>query len=88
MSYQQLRCNLFALIRLVYIIVGLPHKGRYTYGVHENCLIFKTPPTPLVHMRPKFFHPLDLGRPISNTPPRLLPLQMITSKLKENIIQG
>ena len=23
------------------------------------------PPTPLVHHRPKFFHPLDLGRPIS-----------------------
>ena len=24
---------------------------------------------PPVHLRPKFFHPLDLGRPISNEPP-------------------
>ena len=35
---------------------------------------FSRPPTPLVHLRPKFFHPLDLGRPISNDPP---PPQMI-----------
>ena len=27
------------------------------------------PPSPLVHLRPKFFHPLDLGRPTSNEPP-------------------
>ena len=32
--------------------------------------IFKTP-SPLVHLRPKFLHPLDLGRPISNKPPSL-----------------
>ena len=43
------------------------HKGGYTYDVHQNCLIFKTPP--LVHTRPKFFHPLDLGQPILNNPP-------------------
>ena len=30
---------------------------------------FLKSPTPLVHLRPKFFHPLDLGRPISNEPP-------------------
>ena len=29
---------------------------------------FSRPPTPLVQLRPKFFHPLDLGRPISNEP--------------------
>ena len=50
-----------------------------------NCPTFKTP-TPLVHLRPQFFHTLDLGRPISTEPP--LSLQMITSQLKENIIQG
>ena len=50
-------------------------KGRYTYKVHENCPISQTS-TLLVHLRPKFFPPLDLGRPISNEP--LPPLQMIT----------
>ena len=29
--------------------------------------VFKTP-IPLVHVRPKFFNPLKLGRPISNEP--------------------
>ena len=45
---------------------------------------FSRSPTPLVHLCPKFFHPLDFGRPIQRIPP----LQMITSQLKENIIQG
>ena len=31
--------------------------------------IFQDPPTPLVHLRLKFFYSLDLGRPISNEPP-------------------
>ena len=30
---------------------------------------FSKPPTPLDHLRPKFFHPLELGRSISNEPP-------------------
>ena len=30
---------------------------------------FSRPPTHFVHLYPKFFHPLDLGRPISNEPP-------------------
>ena len=30
---------------------------------------FSRLPTPLVCLSPKFFHPLDLGRPISNEPP-------------------
>ena len=68
-------------------------KGWYTYDVHENCPIFKTlhPLHPLVHLRPKFLHPLDLGRAISNEFPPPFPLQMITNQLKEfkeNIIQG
>ena len=46
---------------------------------------FSRPLTPLVHHRPKFFHHFDLGKRI---PPALLPLQMITNQLKQNIIQG
>ena len=30
---------------------------------------FLRPPTPLVHLSPKFFHHFDLGRPTSNEPP-------------------
>ena len=62
-------------------------KGRYTCHVHENWPIFKTThPPPLVQLRPKFFHPLDLGPPVSNESP--LSLQIITNQLKENVIQG
>ena len=59
-------------------------KGRYTYDVHENCQIFQSPPP--AHLHPKFFHSLDVGRPIPNDLPP--PLQMITNQLKENMIQG
>ena len=47
-------------------------KGRYTYDVHENYLIFKNL-YPLVHLLPKLFHPLDLGRPVlkETQPPTL-----------------
>ena len=48
---------------------------------------FSILPPPLVHLRPKFFHPLDLGRPISNEPPPH-PIQRITNQLKENTVQG
>ena len=42
-------------------------------------------PTPLVHLRPTFFHPLDLGRPISNNPtPHLSPNDNQTMKIKSN----
>ena len=45
-------------------------------------------PTPLVHLRPTFFHPLDLGRPISNNPPppspHLSPNDNQTIKIKSN----
>ena len=47
--------------------------------------IWRPSPNPLDHLRAKFFHPLDLGRPISNESP---PLQLSTNQLKENIIQG
>ena len=47
---------------------------------------FLRPPTPLVHLHPKFFHLIDHGRLISDEPSS--PLQMITNQLKENIIQG
>ena len=40
---------------------------------------FSRPPTPLVHLCPKFFRPLELGCP--NEP-------LLTNQLKENIIQG
>ena len=46
------------------------HRGRYTHHVHENCPIFQTP-YPLVQIHPKFFYPLDLGRPFSNSSPQL-----------------
>ena len=49
---------------------------------------FSRPPTPLVQLRPKFVHPLDLGRPISNKPSPPAPLQMITTQLKGIIILG
>ena len=49
---------------------------------------FSRPPIPVVHIRPKHFHPLDLGRPISNEPSPLPTLQMKTNGLKEKIIQG
>ena len=45
---------------------------------------FSRPPTPLVHLRPEFFHTLDPGCLISNENPP--PLSMITNQLKENKI--
>ena len=44
---------------------------------------FLRPLLPFVYLSPKFFHPLDLLRPISNE----YPLQVITNQLRENIIQ-
>ena len=38
-------------------------------------------------LRPKFFYPLDLGRPVSNEPPPPPPPLMIANQLKENAIQ-
>ena len=47
---------------------------------------FSRPPLPpLVHLRPKFSHPLHLNFKRTSSPPFL---QMVTSELKENIIQG
>ena len=41
-------------------------------------------PHPLVHIRQKFFQPLDLGRPVSNK----TPFRNDNHYLKENIIQS
>ena len=56
-----------------------------THMTSTKIIQFSRPPILLVHLRPKFFLPLDLGRPISNN---LNPLQMKTNNLKEIIIQG
>ena len=55
-----------------------------THMMSMKIVEFSKPPTPFVHLRPKFFHPLELGRSISNEPP----LQIIINQLKENIIKG
>ena len=58
--------------------------------VRENCSIFNTP-THLVHLRPKFFHPLDLVLPISNEPLLSLSLSLSpndSQSIKKNIMQG
>ena len=54
---------------VVFIVSNINiYKGRYTYDVHENCPIFKTPHL-LVQLLSKLFLLLDLGRPISSEPP-------------------
>ena len=45
---------------------------------------FSGTPTLLVHLRPKFFHPLDLGRPISNE----APYPNDNQSIKKSITQG
>ena len=41
---------------------------------------FSRPPIPLVYLCPKFFHPLDFGRPIPNKPPSLNDNQLVKRK--------
>ena len=53
-----------------------------THMTSMKIIQFSKPPTPLVHLHPKFSHLLDLGRPLSNEPP---PSPMITNQFKENI---
>ena len=44
---------------------------------------FSRPPTPLVQLSPKFSHPLDLERPISNEqPPRPSPFPNYNQSIK------
>ena len=45
---------------------------------------FSGSPTPLVHLRSKFFHPLDLGRTMSNEPPPFRPNDNQSIKRKHN----
>ena len=67
----------------------MKHTRNDTYMTSMKIVQFSRLPTPLVHLRQKFFHPLDLGRPISNEPHHLShSLQMIANQLKENIMQG
>ena len=54
--------------------------GQYTHDVQENCPISKTP-----QLRPKFFQPLDLGRPISKQP---APSSNDNQSIKGKIILG
>ena len=53
-----------------------------THVPSRKVVQFSRLPTPVVQLRPKFFHPLDLESPISNDPPS--PLQMGTNHLKWN----
>ena len=92
--------NLRGVKLLTKIRLGLSHLRKHnfkhgflylarddTHMTSMNIVQFSRPPTSLVHLQPKFFHPPDLGRPISiDRPPP--PLQIITNRLKENIIQG
>ena len=78
--------NSISQIRNVPTSIIAAVKECNTYDVHENCSIFMTPHS-LVHLRPKFFHPLDLEHPISNIFP-LPHFQMIINQLKENMIEG
>ena len=39
-----------------------------THMTSMKIVQFSRPPPPLVQLRAKFFHPLDLARPISNEP--------------------
>ena len=86
--------NKECIIFLDFAVSVLDNKGWYTYDVHENCPIFKTTHT-LVHLHPKFLHPLDLGwtshfrrTPWKRERDLSLFLQMITNQLKEKIIHG
>ena len=55
-----------------------------TYMTFMKIVQFSRHPFPLVHLRSKFVHPLDLRPPWSNKFPLF---QIITKKIKENIIQ-
>ena len=57
---------------------------RYTYDVHENCPIFKTPPFLFIYVQ-NFFTLLTMDIQFH---PTLPPIQMIANPWKENIIQG
>ena len=55
-----------------------------THMTSMKIVQFAGPPTPLIHLRPKFFHPLDLGRPILKDPPPLSPNGNQSVKRKHN----
>ena len=81
------------LINLVNPHVALPNLYILlirddTHMASMKLVQFSRPPTHLVHLRPKFFHPFDLGHPILDKPPPHHFVQMITNQLKETTIQG
>ena len=54
-----------------------------THMTSMKIVQFSNPPTTFAHLRPTVFHPLDLGRPISNEIPLPIPNdQMKTNQLK------
>ena len=87
-------CNFFYLTGIFLTICGtfLTRRGtfltrvmNYTHMMSMKIVQFSRASISLVHLCPVSFHPLDLGRLISDTP---IPLAMITNQSKENIIQG
>ena len=90
--FQLISLSNATLLSIVFFACGV-HKLNYIKNylfrddinmMSMKIIRFSRPPNPLVHLNPKFFHPLYLGCPISNYPPP--PFQMITNQLKENII--
>ena len=68
--------------------IMISDKGWYTYDVHENCPIFKTPYSPCPSMSTILWPSWPWTSNFNQTLPPPLLLQMLTSQLKENIIQG
>ena len=55
-----------------------------THGKSMKIVQLSRPPTPLVHLRPKFVHPVNLERPISNKLPLSSPNDNQSVKRKHN----
>ena len=84
-------CSVMSLRRVQEVNLIIIHKRDDTHMTYMKIVQFARSPTSLVHLRPKFFQPLVLGRTILNghpPPPLRHPLQMRTNQRKVNIIQG
>ena len=55
-----------------------------THMTSTKIVQFSRPPSPFVQLRPKFFHPLELGRPISKDAPSPFPNDNQSIKRKHN----
>ena len=63
--------NLYQDLRMIRIIFTGSKKKLFRDDTHMTSMEivqFSRPPTPLIHLHPKFFHPLHLGRPNSSEP--------------------